>query len=770
MSLQMSEVPKIVRTIEGNIILKRKSLYVKRYAKIENHIFLYKKEKGDSKIRAQIDLRIAKIKKSLKIQQDANYIQISLNKDSILIAIENVDEFQNWVSCIEFNQKSDQEQQEIIKKQQQLQESMLKPSQTMPVQKDGNLLDRLDTDGNNSQASKQTRSRPRGLKSNNSAKFKKDSLTPQELQQAKQRLQQLSSKNWILMNGKEGSLVYADRKVDLSLNKQLIQELKTSEVQREKDSINSKTNVVILLLMFSLIIGIDFLAGLNISQIALLSAKLLLGLLTLGVLGKQLVNKSSRKNLKQNLIESFDVKSVTYLVASPDEIANILTDEKTRQFWDPCLKSVEKLADDTFKLTYQGGELNSFIIETVKYNFVLDGEGNYLIQEKINSDQYRYYELQQVQNKPYFMRITFYGRVTPVLFECRGKDVYRGLNYLRNFVSQSNRPSTMQLVFQKSGDNVNEMFASLRTTAFNDYIEEEDESDDEEVISENQESEPSSATNDNKSKSQLEESKSLVRAQSEKLVESATVMVADDEIYTHEISTDTKIVEIKSIMDWDSRLHLYKPENIKYLRMAQAKFKEYEDQIPSAEWKILTEDKKEGLKIWQRTSESGLKCMKAQAIIERKASDIIKVIGDTKYRNDYDPVYDHSNFLEKVAHQTFIVYQKTKKVAVVSSRDFIFVLHLNKMPDGTIYALVFSIDRDDLHPPEKNSVRGWLQLGGWKLQPMAEDPSKTLCTYQTEIDMKGSIPGFVMTQANKDIGYQIVKLRKTVEKYLRENP
>jgi len=56
------------------------------------------------------------------------------------------------------------------------------------------------------------------------------------------------------------------------------------------------------------------------------------------------------------------------------------------------------------------------------------------------------------------------------------------------------------------------------------------------------------------------------------------------------------------------------------------------------------------------------------------------------------------------------------------------------------------------------------------LQPLPEDPNKTLCTYQTEIDMKGSIPGFVMTQANKDIGYQIVKLRRTVEKYLRENP
>lgn len=74
-----------------------------------------------------------------------------------------------------------------------------------------------------------------------------------------------------------------------------------------------------------------------------------------------------------------------------------------------------------------------------------------------------------------------------------------------------------------------------------------------------------------------------------------------------------------------------------------------------------------------------------------------------------------------------------------------------------------------MKPPEKGTVRGWLQIGGWKLQPLANG-SKTLATYHTELDMRGSVPGFVMTQANKDIGYQIVKLRKTVQKYIQENP
>jgi len=39
-----------------------------------------------------------------------------------------------------------------------------------------------------------------------------------------------------------------------------------------------------------------------------------------------------------------------------------------------------------------------------------------------------------------------------------------------------------------------------------------------------------------------------------------------------------------------------------------------------------------------------------------------------------------------------------------------------------------------------------------------------------EVDLKGSIPGFVIKTANKDQGYQIVKLRSVVEKYIKDHP
>lgn len=57
-------------------------------------------------------------------------------------------------------------------------------------------------------------------------------------------------------------------------------------------------------------------------------------------------------------------------------------------------------------------------------------------------------------------------------------------------------------------------------------------------------------------------------------------------------------------------------------------------------------------------------------------------------------------------------------------------------------------------------------MGGWKFEKIGEN--QTRATYQVELDLKGSIPGFVMKQANKDQGYQIVRLRKSITKYIAQ--
>lgn len=91
-------------------------------------------------------------------------------------------------------------------------------------------------------------------------------------------------------------------------------------------------------------------------------------------------------------------------------------------------------------------------------------------------------------------------------------------------------------------------------------------------------------------------------------------------------------------------------------------------------------------------------------------------------------------------------------------------------PEGVVYVLAFDAGRPDLVPETKGIVRANVPVGGWKIEPLEGDPRKSRTTYMAEVDLKGSIPGFVIKTANKDQGYQIVKLRSVVEKYIKDHP
>jgi hypothetical protein len=133
------------------------------------------------------------------------------------------------------------------------------------------------------------------------------------------------------------------------------------------------------------------------------------------------------------------------------------------------------------------------------------------------------------------------------------------------------------------------------------------------------------------------------------------------------------------------------------------------------DWKVVINDKKADLVVSQRTTAEGLNSIKARGMINWSTQQIFRVIGDDKYRKQYDPIYDSSTFLERIADQTFLVYHKTKKVMVVGPRDFVLLLHFNMSSSGVIYAIVTESGLNDLVPEQKGIVRGSLPLGGWRL-------------------------------------------------------
>ena len=132
---------------------------------------------------------------------------------------------------------------------------------------------------------------------------------------------------------------------------------------------------------------------------------------------------------------------------------------------------------------------------------------------------------------------------------------------------------------------------------------------------------------------------------------------------------------------------------------------EYEKRWVHPDWKITTDDKKEGIQIWLRTTPSGDNAMKAQAIVNRSPMQVFKVIGNDSYRKTYDETYGEGFLIEKIADQTYFVYQRSKKIAIVSARDFILILHINMTQEGVIYVIAFNSDRNDLVSETKGVIR-----------------------------------------------------------------
>ena len=129
------------------------------------------------------------------------------------------------------------------------------------------------------------------------------------------------------------------------------------------------------------------------------------------------------------------------------------------------------------------------------------------------------------------------------------------------------------------------------------------------------------------------------------------------------------------------------------MKRASNSVKEFERRMNLTDWKQALEDKKEGLLIWQRESDEGRNAMKATGIIDFSPDQIMRILGDPnpQWRKDYDAMFDETKVLKKIGDQTFISWQRTKKVAVVSARDLVFALHFSRVKE--LYLIVLGCKR-----------------------------------------------------------------------------
>ncbi len=132
--------------------------------------------------------------------------------------------------------------------------------------------------------------------------------------------------------------------------------------------------------LFTMLLAMDFIiskeAGGYISSIIKLVSGLgIISILTTMIFQSNPVEKIHDIN---KIKETFETKVITYLLGTPDEIAQALVDEKTRAAWDPNVSKIQKITDDTIKMIYSNSQ-NESLTELLKYTFLIDKEGNYII-------------------------------------------------------------------------------------------------------------------------------------------------------------------------------------------------------------------------------------------------------------------------------------------------------------------------------------------------------------------------------------------------------
>ena len=134
-----------------------------------------------------------------------------------------------------------------------------------------------------------------------------------------------------------------------------------------------------------------------------------------------------------------------------------------------------------------------------------------------------------------------------------------------------------------------------------------------------------------------------------------------------------------------------------YLNKALSFRDNFEKNWNANDWSLATNDEAQQLNIWLRTSPAGLKAVKASAPVDHSPEEIALLMFDQEKKKEYDKTYDSSRVLMKVGHQTYITQHQSKKVnSFIAARDFVYLMHFNRTPEGTIYILVQSVERDDL--------------------------------------------------------------------------
>lgn len=181
-------------------------------------------------------------------------------------------------------------------------------------------------------------------------------------------------------------------------------------------------------------------------------------------------------------------------------------------------------------------------------------------------------------------------------------------------------------------------------------------------------------------------------------------------------------------------------------------------------WELAADP--DGVKVYRRNKEgSEVKEMKAIGLIDATPKEVWDVVRDLENYPKQMPYTAEAKVLSRTENDKDVLFYSRLNTPLVSERDYIIALKdESEWNDGKgFYKVTWTVapaDKDSLMPEKKDVVRIRINDGYWLLEPR-EDGKKTFATYYVYTAPGGSIPTFIINQAN---GMAVPKVFEAIRK------
>ena len=124
---------------------------------------------------------------------------------------------------------------------------------------------------------------------------------------------------------------------------------------------------------------------------------------------------------------------------------------------------------------------------------------------------------------------------------------------------------------------------------------------------------------------------------------------------------------------------------------------------------------------------------------------LIRILMDTTYSKQLDDLLDKMTLMKEVDDHVQLMYLKYKAFWPTTARDFCVLSVFGQFDKSTFVHAASSVV-DPRVPEEKGYVRGEVLSGGYVIQACPGQPGLSRVTYVTQVDLKGSVPAFVVNK------------------------